>query len=223
MQLRNRSIGIGSTFYPFKRLPAELRCMIWRLSPQPRVVEVGYDYTWRQDYESLDPRELAALGEDSKVFENFRERGHYTSRSAMPTSFYACKDAHIALLPLYPLCFASETHGPRVRFNLSLDILYVGSHFRYFLIRFLACFSLEEMTHLERLAINENIVRDGSDRFGNADWNDLGARIEKLTGLKDLMTVLDIRMLVLRCTDALHDEFDDPVRTLFSPSSNEKT
>jgi len=30
------------TFRKFKRLPVELRCMIWSLAPDPRVVEVVY-------------------------------------------------------------------------------------------------------------------------------------------------------------------------------------
>lgn len=215
MQLRSRAIGVGATFYPFKRLPIELRYMIWQLTLEPRVVEVQQKSTWKEDIKTLSSTEVATLEVNESAFEVFKNRIRYTSMSSKPTMFFicslVCKDAYNALLPMYPRCFASETHGPEIRFNMSLDTLYVDYPFDEGFFRFLKSLSHKEIVRLQRLAISETAGHIlGEDCFGDAYWTKLGPWIEKLIGLNEILTVMDVCVPLYCQAQYLGEELDYP-------------
>ncbi|KUJ10516.1 uncharacterized protein LY89DRAFT_263277 [Mollisia scopiformis] len=109
MQLRNRLVGAGQAFHQFKRLPTEIRCMIWKFSLQPRVVEIATDIQ---------------VVEDTPYPGDVYEGTYYYSKARLPAILDVCHESRSATLPLYPLCFRYS--GPGIRFNVSFDILYIN-------------------------------------------------------------------------------------------------
>lgn len=79
--------------------------------PEPRTM---YERTIRYGVNQLDHDRFGDL---------LCTRWRTPTNTPLPTAFYVCRSSRQALLPLYPLCFASITHPPSTRFNLSLDIL----------------------------------------------------------------------------------------------------
>lgn len=130
MRLRNDAVGADQTCH-FNRLLAELWSMIWRLTLQPRLVEV----------------ECQWLDED--------ERPYYYSRAAVPVAFHVCHDSVDAVAPLYPRYFLGlHSHG--VLFNPSLDTLYLEDFYDDHLLDFVKSLSDKEAPNLEKIAISEN-------------------------------------------------------------------
>lgn len=77
MQVDSRTANVGRTFYPFKRLPIELRYTIWIFSLAPRVVEC-------RNKSSLDER-------------------HFDFHAKAPVAFHVCHESRNATMPLYSL------------------------------------------------------------------------------------------------------------------------
>ncbi|EPE28094.1 hypothetical protein GLAREA_04885 [Glarea lozoyensis ATCC 20868] len=92
---------INSTFTCFSRLPLELRLAIWEKTVQPRIVLIEEDTS----------------GDRNTAFR---------SRTSLPVALSACKESRNATLPSYPLCFGSVWYPPTIRFNLSLDTLFIA-------------------------------------------------------------------------------------------------
>ncbi len=82
-------------FTIFPKLPIEIRQTIWKLTVRPRTVEIYRSTT----------------------------RG-YWSNVKVPTALRVNRDSRNAVSYLYPLCFGSVFHEPRIVFNFSMDILY---------------------------------------------------------------------------------------------------
>lgn len=112
---------------------------------------------------------------------------------------------------MYLRCFASETYGPEIRFNMSLDTLYVGYPFDEGGFRFLKSPSHTEMVRLEKLAISETTGRTlDEDWFGDAYWTKLTLWIEKLIGLNDILTVMDVGLPLYCHAEHLRDDLHHP-------------
>ncbi|CZR58664.1 uncharacterized protein PAC_08556 [Phialocephala subalpina] len=91
MRLRNREIKTTETFTPFKRLPIELRHIIWRFSLEARVVEVRWKATQdrptgRQSTDLDAIWEYTERGQEAPTIELAEEIIYY-SHAAFPTAF----------------------------------------------------------------------------------------------------------------------------------------
>lgn len=215
MRLRNRAVGAGETFYPFKRLPIELRNMIWCLTLQPRVVEMH----WKPIQAEQDPDEANTLDPN--------DINHYYSRATLPTALQTCRDSRDAVLPFYPLCFASRTHEPKTRFNLSIDTLYLHCRFDWYevpagselspakkrIFAFLESLTPIETTKLANIAISADSGYgvEAADWYGRKYWASLGELMGLFTGLENIFTVHDIADLLDMLCDYWED-LDNPRR-----------
>lgn len=91
----SKTLPLLASFILFPKLPAEIRQIIWRLTLQPRIVEVKF----------------------------IESRGFYT-RVPTPTALQVYRDSRRALLASYPTCFGNVIYTPLILFNFSLDTLY---------------------------------------------------------------------------------------------------
>lgn len=180
MRLRNRGIGVGQTFYPFKRLPTELRQMIWRLTLIPRIVEV----LWMvHDDDEDDPEEHA----DEMVPDDIE----YVAHAPLPVALQTCKDSRYAVLGLYPLCFPSETNDAGIRFNFSLDTLYINDDLDLVYHRFMGMLQPTEVSSIKYLALCDSAgYREHSEAWDEY-WEHLGKSIKNLPALKEFTIVVD--------------------------------
>ncbi|KAE8443891.1 hypothetical protein EG329_001300 [Mollisiaceae sp. DMI_Dod_QoI] len=197
VQLRGRRLGVGETFYPFKRLPTELRHMIWRITLEPRVVEVLEGDC--REYQDKCVRK----------YEN-----HYYTRAKLPIALAVSRDSRDALLPLYPLCFGSYSAGSQIRFNFSLDTLYIDEKMERYFFHFLERFTSKDLAKVEKLAIADRIGIESRHTYTWEEyeqsmvgmismigiqrpdpyqgyWETMGESINKLTELKEIFIVND--------------------------------
>lgn len=194
MRLRNRGIGIGETFYPFKRLPIEIRQLIWRFTLKARVVEVLWA-TLEGEKATL-PELRFMLGLEGPL--PSADEIVFMSLSKIPTALQVSKDSRNAVLPFYPLCFSASTHGPRIRFNLSLDTLYVDNMITQYGLDLFKNFNATELSKLEKLAVMEMYGHDGQGfAVWDANWAALGIEINRLVGIKELFHVVNASMVFL--------------------------
>lgn len=198
--------------------------MIWRLTLEPRIVEVDWKIIWKEDIrrwkkeldrleKAGDPQKLLTfLEDDARLRESIRAHDEnsilYTAIATLPTAFRVCNDSRTAVMPLYPLSFASNTGRLEIRFNFALDTLYIDPSFQEKLFGFLDSLSSLEMARLTNVAINEGVSvgLDSDDYFAKKYWTRLGTYIDKMTGLKSIFTL---------------DEVDHPVCTRMRVVENE--
>ncbi|CZR54193.1 uncharacterized protein PAC_04076 [Phialocephala subalpina] len=187
MRLRNRGIGIGETFYPFKRLPIEIRQMIWRYILKARVVEV----LWA----TLDgEKAVIPSNQDLLGLEGFPSADEivFMSLSKLPIALQVNKDSRNAILFFYPLCFTTGSHDPRIRFNFSLDTLYLDNKVTQYSFDLFKNFNTTEKSKLENLAVMEMYgINDQGSGVWDANWGALGIEMNKLAGVKELFHVID--------------------------------
>lgn len=112
MQLRNRSIGIGRTFYLFRRLAIELQYAIWKFALEPRIVELKWGW----------------INEDDAHEEGSPSVHYLNTCATLPITFRVCRGSINAVLPFYPFCFGSENTPSMIRFNGSLDTFYLNQY-----------------------------------------------------------------------------------------------
>ncbi|KAF8855593.1 hypothetical protein BDZ45DRAFT_793208 [Acephala macrosclerotiorum] len=193
MRLRNRGVGVGETFYPFRRLPIELRQMIWRLSLEPRVVEV----LWAEADGQIA---LAPQLEDL-------EHGHagpfslitdvvFFSLAKLPTALKVNQDSRSAVLPLYPLCFKSISYGAYVRFNFSLDTLYVDQGLGRFAVPLLINHKFMEAPRLQKIAVSEKIYHSKFPMLSDINWDSLIETLSSIASLKHTEVVVNVTSIL---------------------------
>jgi len=117
-----------SSFTLFQNFPIEIRQMIWKLTLQPRVVEISYK----------------------------NEHGFY-SRVKTPVALRVCRDSRDAVGHLYPLRFGSAVDDLATTFNFSLDTLYFDGIIGEHVIHFLALLKEEELSQIRYLAFDHLI------------------------------------------------------------------
>ena len=136
------------TFHPFRSLPIKLQEKIWNYALESRVVEVQERLLL---WDNSDDEEL----DDINHISQFRQ-----SRNAV--------------LPYYPLCFQSELYAATVRFNASLDVLYLDTFSGPTHSQFFGSLSSKEVTEIKYLAI--------SNSHSKLVYDAIGEGINKLTG-----------------------------------------
>lgn len=172
---------------------------------------------WRKELDKLekagDPQKLLAfLEDDARLRESIRAHDEdsilYTAIATLPTAFRVCHDSRTAVMPQYPFSFGSKTGRPEIRFNFALDTLYIDPSFQEKLFGFLDSLSPLEMARLTNVAINEGVSVgvDSDDYFAKKYWTRLGTYLDKMAGLKSIVTL---------------DEVDHPVCTRMRIVENE--
>lgn len=125
-------------FTLFPKLPIEIRQAIWKTTLKPRAVEIEHGV----------------------------DRGFY-SRVHVPVALRVNKDSRNAVGLLYPLCFGSVLHQPRIVFNFSLDTLYFDGAEWTDVPLFLTGLKDIELRQIRSIAVDRDIdeVRE---------WDDMG-------------------------------------------------
>ncbi|CZR62718.1 uncharacterized protein PAC_12615 [Phialocephala subalpina] len=245
MRLRNRVVGVGETFHPFKRLPTELRQIIWRLTLEPRIVEVGWktsvgekddipsfsdeaDIEDEYDILSISSTEPEIDDEDDSSPKSSSEPElpdiEFFSYVPLPSALLVSRDSRDAVLRLYPLCFASSTSGPQVRFNFALDTLYLDDepyeehHTERCIFELLRGLSPVEHSKLEKLALSRYIGFDNDESTWDDDRDRILQFIGKFTALTNVLIVTNILVELPYSADLtkvegqVHQEYDSDQR-----------
>ncbi|CAD6444664.1 d9b46385-14bd-4218-9c58-0633c10b0c95-CDS [Sclerotinia trifoliorum] len=105
------------TFYPFPRLPLEVRRKIWRSSlPGPRLIDISL-------------------------------RGEiFMSNATIPIGLQICKESRDETLRFYKLCFAAQPSQARIYFNADHDAIYLLTPHSMRLSTYFSLFSLATAT-----------------------------------------------------------------------------
>ena len=132
-------------FTVFQKLPIEIRQTIWKLTLKPRTIELWHDTT----------------------------RG-YWSTVKIPTALRVNTDSRNAVGFLYPLCFGSILHEPRIVFNFSMDTLYFNCGMWTEIPHFLTSLKDFELTQIQTIAVDHDIdtVREW-DETGFNEYNNM--------------------------------------------------
>ncbi|KAE9381207.1 hypothetical protein N431DRAFT_392183 [Stipitochalara longipes BDJ] len=153
------------SFTLFPNLPFELRCLIWETSCESRTVEITYD------------------SDDG-----------FLSNVDPPIALEVCQESRNHLLNNYPLCFGSIYHPAKIRFNFSIDTLYVDNSMEDDMAHVFSTFREREISSLKYLAID--------NYYGNAPIEDdydpyegLKRAVKSLTGLRELLVVFHVDSL----------------------------
>jgi len=180
-------------FPQFSKLPTEIRYKIWHLTLKPQIVEIRYyspqdttdaDYDCWQDLSGSVSRALAGSGEGlGGYLPSWEVR--FFSTAALPTAFYVCNDSRRAIMPFYPVCFASESSPASIHFNFALDTLYIDTLFAQLIDRFLDRLTQHERQNLRHLALSEECA--SPDLLGDSSHEKFWLKVETaLIGLPEL-------------------------------------
>jgi hypothetical protein len=147
----------------------ELRLLIWRKTFQSRHVEV----------ESRQNRDV-----------------DFISRAAIPSVLEVCQESRNFALPFYPLCFGSSWYPPIVRFNLSIDVLYLTC--THVLCYLFGIMNPTEASGLRYIAIESTLTSSlGLSVMDPSPLNRTESGFERalraLPGLRELNIVYDLR------------------------------
>jgi len=127
----SKTLPLLATFILFPKLPPELRQIVWRLTLQPRIIEVKF----------------------------IESRGFYT-QVPTPTALQVCRESRSAVLASYPTCFGNVIYTPLILFNFSLDTLYFDQTLQHQVQHFAASLKREEVDRLRYLAVDSWINHD---------------------------------------------------------------
>jgi hypothetical protein len=153
------------SFPLFPKLPLEIRMMIWKLTLQPRILELQFSYI----------------------------RGFFTKAKG-PVALRVNQESRNTVKPLYPLCFGNVVYQPRVLFNFSIDTLFLEHDFQPQLLLFLASLKLDEMVQLKYLAVDTRIDTDyGDGEHADID-TELVIRnvVPSMIALKEIRLIIDL-------------------------------
>lgn len=152
-------------FTCFPRLPLELRCMIWKASAQPRLVEISYELP----------------------------DGFY-STARYPEALTACRESRNALLPQYPLCFGTIFHPAMTRFNFAIDTLYIDNSFEEDVPHLFSALNDKELKGIQWVAV-DSYFNGVDSREDFEFVVHLRRAMRCLKGLQELQIVFDIQVL----------------------------
>jgi hypothetical protein len=110
----------------------------------------------------------------------------FWSPAPIPSVLQVCRESRNFALPLYPLCFGSSWYPPVVRFNLSLDVLYIRD--TNALCYFFGTMTPTEVSGLRYIAVEAptmTILHRTEPGFERA--------LKSLSGLKEVYIVYDLR------------------------------
>lgn len=189
MSSRNPGFAPRAEFHLFRKLPIELRQEIWFLSLPPRVVEVLWCERTKGDAQRTEGFRAENPSDDIQFF----------SYTPLPAALIVCHDSRDFVLPFYPICFASKTSDPQVRFNFSLDTLYfardddrVTTGMKE-LIELMCYMNPVERPRLERLALPSYLSFEVSSSLTlDMHWDTVGeCFLDEFTALKEMQIVTD--------------------------------
>jgi hypothetical protein len=156
--MANKSRTLTS-FTLFPNLPFEIRCLIWETTCESRTVEITYD------------------ADDG-----------FTTTSDPPIALEVCQESRNHLVNSYPLCFGSIYHPAKIRFNFSIDTLYMDNSLEEDLAHVFSTFKDREISSLRYLALDTYYgtapIEDDFDQFDG-----LKRAVKSLTGLRELLVV----------------------------------
>jgi 2EXR family len=118
--------NLARTFTLFPKLPTEMRTMIWKLTLEPRMVEIDFD----------------------------DEKGFY-SKINYPVGLTVFQDSRQAVIGYYSLCFGSVWLPHKTRFNFSLDAIYLDKSFIEHVRLLFSSLMREEVKKIQYFAIDE--------------------------------------------------------------------
>lgn len=119
----------------------------------------------------------------------------FCSYTALPAALGVCHESRAAVSGLYPLCFASNTHGAAIRFNFSIDTLFFDDHIDPYLYQFLNNLSSIELSKLRYLAIMEDVGHDDPDgdwQKWDKCWDGLMEQSKRFSNLGKVSVVLNV-------------------------------
>ncbi|CZR66754.1 uncharacterized protein PAC_16655 [Phialocephala subalpina] len=154
------------SFTLFPELPTEIRQEIWKLTLQPRAIEVKYNPT----------------------------HGFYTEVKT-PAALSVNKDSRDAVKFLYPLCFGSILHEPAIVFNFSKDTLYIDADLCQEVVPFLFGMNKFEAENLQSLAIDrylEEYLELGEYESSIDVMNALQKATSSMPALKEVRMVIKL-------------------------------
>jgi len=131
----------------------------------------------------------------------------FTSLAEPPVALRVCKESRELIIDSYPLCFGSIYHPAHTRFNLSMDILVLGSDFEDFIPHFLGIMNERELSNLRYLAIESDILTVFPFRDMKTP---LKRALRSFSGLKELLIVQDVAEM----KPLIHSD-DDSFMTLY--------
>jgi hypothetical protein len=191
------------TFYPFKRLPAELQIDIWQhaINAVPsRVVNIR--------------RGAAPFIYESRPQDDFRraapqESDQYTSSSPIPSLLHACQDSREVASRRWQLAFPRLDNCPKIFFDYEHDILWVGDQ-RWDLglfVREVCAHDANALYKLRKIALDIDNVREcgPEEAYFWGGWSMAKA-------IHRDMPLLDEIVLIGYYTGEL-DDFRDPRKT----------
>jgi hypothetical protein len=164
------------SFTVFPNLPLELRCLIWEKTCEPRIVEVSY------------------------------EDDGFSSLSSVPMALRVCKESRDTVIHSYPLCFGSIFYPPKIRFNFTLDTLYIDNKIEEDIPHFFSTLREREISSLRFLAIDGYFVGPTS-QYDVAFISNMRRAVKSLTGLKELLVVFDLTVMTSRTLGCGADHF----------------
>jgi hypothetical protein len=156
------------SFTLFPKLPLEIRMMIWKQTLQPRDIEIYFA----------------------------PNRGFFTPIWG-PVALRVNKESRNTVEPLYPLSFGNVVYQPRVRFNFSIDTLFLEHDFQPQVLHFLASLKPYEITQLRYLAVDMLIDID----FGDGEHVEIDTEkviqkaIPAMTNLKEIRIIISLEYL----------------------------
>ncbi|KUJ17063.1 uncharacterized protein LY89DRAFT_782270 [Mollisia scopiformis] len=160
----------------FSNLPREMKELIWELTIEPRVISI---YAFDES------------------------RGKFGGNAPIPSTLSVSREWRRYFMTLHPLCFGSNNHAPKIRFNGAVDSIFINeerclfnaSYFFYF------CMSKKEAATVRYLVFDEHF------KTGNG-WETCIQEevIANLTALEHLTVIGDTWCKKL--TDEKSDEWE---------------
>ncbi|KAE9363578.1 hypothetical protein N431DRAFT_448166 [Stipitochalara longipes BDJ] len=186
---RGRHIAESSPlleFTLFPKLPKHIRVMIWETTLTPRIVEIYR--CGREEFFTCVP---------------------------CPSALEIYQDSRAAVIQHYPLCFGTFWYPPQIRFNFSLDIIYLDFAIADELPFFFAILSRIELAGLRYLAFDMTLFVDdeyisAGDNYHYQDKLLQGLRRlgNVITGLEQLIEIHDVRVWAEHCHwDVCKDDY----------------
>ena len=123
-------------------LPTELRLRIWRMSWEPRTVEVHQFITDRE----LDQHRPSTARP-------------FRSTAPLPASLHVCTESRFETLRYYSLAFAPTCGEPEVYFNFDLDSLYIREADMFCGPHLAVAFPPKDLMRLKSLAITDRYIQ----------------------------------------------------------------
>jgi hypothetical protein len=175
------------TFTIFSQLPIELRQIIWRMTLQPRMVEIqsrpGMLFT-----QTPQPATLF-VSKDSRAAVIF------VSYICLNEQTFPVSKQLLTPSKLYPTSFSSPFMATNVRFNFLLDTLFISRSFSrediFTIYSFFNILSKGEIESLRSMAISGFVGFDDDEENEARYWNNLKPVFGSFPALTELSCMID--------------------------------